>query len=160
MGSIFIFPCHFPGSYIIFVLQYIKIMKAHSLGSGYLEQQAHEKWPVSKWTKYISIAYFTEAVILFLVSFLLFFIKRTTGTDPHMVSGAFDGTTQLTFFIAVNLLAMVTAVSGYYLYRFTGAQSHHESSGEFLRLYFKIMGISNIPVFCAAIAVILYLISL
>ena len=134
-------------------------MKAHSLGSGYLEEQVHEKWPVPKWTKYISIAYFSEAVILFAVSFLLFFVKRTAGTDPHMISGAFDGTTQLTFFITVNLLAMVTAVSGYYLYRFTGALSHHESSGEFLRLYFKITGISTIPIFCAFVAVVLYLIS-
>jgi hypothetical protein len=131
-------------------------MKAQTLANEYLEEKAHEKWPVTKWTKFISITYFAESVLLFFVSFLLFFIKRTEETDPRLISGAFEGTTQLTFFVAVNLLAMITAVSGYYLFRF--AHPKFETPEEFLRLYFKLTGVTAIPVFCLAVSVVIYLI--
>lgn len=130
-------------------------MSTHTVSHGSLEQSEHERWPVSKWTKFISVSLFTEAVILFLLSFLLFFIKRTTGNDPHMVSGAFDGTTQLTYFISVNLVAALLAIQGYYLYFFNNEE---ELRDDHLRKYFKTAGIAVIPVFVIVISVFLRLI--
>lgn len=155
-------------------------MKSQTLSNGILDIENHEKWSVSKWGKFISTAYFTDAVILFLFSFLLFFVKRAQGNDPYMVSGAYNGTTQLTYFICVNMLSMIIAVSGYYLYKFSSVNnfkdelkdaveisdnerlrnreglSDKEELNDYLRQYFKTIGISTIPLFCLVISGIIY----
>lgn len=131
-------------------------MKAQTLSHGILDMEDHEKWTVSKWTKFISTAYFAEAIILFLFSILLFIVKKTEGVDSYMITGAHAGTTQLTFFVLVNLLAMVFAVSGYYLYQFTKEYMIEENINDYLRQYFKVTGIASIPVFCMFITGILF----
>jgi len=73
-------------------------MSTHSINFGTLDKPAHEKLPVSKWIKLLYVATFFQAIVLFFSSFLIFFVKRTQGVDPMMISGSFTGTTQLTFF--------------------------------------------------------------
>ena len=128
-------------------------MNTHSVNSGILVRSEHEKWPVSRWTKFLSVTLFAEAVILFFISFMLFFVKRTEGVDPHMVSGAYSGTAQLTFFITVNILAVIIALQGYYLYFFNNEPEIHN---DFLRLFFKTAGITSIPIFIIIISGILF----
>ncbi|MEO8512452.1 MAG: hypothetical protein ABI543_02720 [Ignavibacteria bacterium] len=128
-------------------------MRTHTLGHGILEQSEHEKWPVSKWTKFLSITLFAEAVILFFISFLLFFVKRTEGVDSFMISGAFEGTTQLTFFISVNILSVIIALQGYYLYFFN---NESEIQDDYLRLFFKTAGITSIPIFIIIVSGVLF----
>ena len=131
-------------------------MKAHSLGSGYLEQQAHEKWPVSKWIKFVYVLYFFQAVLLFFSSFLIFLVKRTQGIDPMMISGSFTGTIQLTFFVIINIAAAMYAVSGYYLYRYYNDHAEPVDPDGHLRLFFKTLTITSLPLFCLMFAGILF----
>ncbi len=128
-------------------------MKTHLFSHGILEEAAHEKWPVSKWIKILSVILFSEAVILFFISFLVFFINRVEGTDPRMISGAFTGTAQLTYFVSVNLLSLILALQGYYLFFFNNESVIHD---DHLRLFFKTAGITSIPVFIFIVTVILY----
>ncbi len=130
-------------------------MKAQIFGHGISDQTAHEKWPVSKWMRFLSIELFSEAVILFFVSFLIFLIKRTEGVDSFMVSGAFDGTTQLTYFVSVNILSLILALHGYYLFFFNNESEIHD---DHLRLFFKTAGMTSIPVFILVVSVTLYFI--
>ena len=128
-------------------------MKAEIFGHGISDQTAHEKWHVSKWIKFLSITLFAEAVILFFISFLLFFIKRTEGVDSFMISGAFEGTTQLTFFVSVNILSVILALEGYYLYFFDNESEIHD---DHLRLFFKTAGITSFPVFIIIVSGVLF----
>lgn len=130
-------------------------MKSQTFSNGILELDDREKWSLSKWTKFISITFFTEAVVLFFISFLLFLEKRTQGVDSFMVSGAFDGTTQLTFFIVINIAAAMFAVPGYYLYRYNNDHAETNDPEGHLRLYFKSLAITSVPLFFLLIAGIL-----
>jgi hypothetical protein len=102
------------------------------------------------------VIYYTEAFLLILLSFLLFIVKRTSGVDPHMVSGAYDGTTQLTFFVVINITALMLGISAHVLYKFSGEDSGQGNSSGYLRLYFKITGIFSIPLFCIAVSAVFY----
>lgn len=131
-------------------------MNTHSINSGALDKSELEKWPVSKWIKLLFIINFFQAILLFFSSFLIFFVKRTQGTDPMMISGSFTGTTQLTFFVIINIAAVMYAVSGYYMYRYDADRVEPEDPAEHLRQYFKAVAITSLPLFCLLIAGILF----
>jgi hypothetical protein len=76
--------------------------------------------PVYKRSRLISYTLFIYAVLFFASSFVIFFLKRTYGVDPHMVSGAYPGTVQLLVFVLANSTALFMLMLGYYLYRFSG----------------------------------------
>jgi len=136
-----------------FCIYFFTTMGTHSISHGTLERSEHEKWPVSKWMKFLSITLFSEAAILFFLSFIIFFIKRTEGTDPRLISGSFEGTTQLTFFITVNLLSAILAVQGYYLFFFN---NESEIRDDHLRKFFKTAGLTSIPVFLVFTGILLF----
>lgn len=92
--------------------------------------------------------------MLFLISFLPFIVKRTYGVDSYMVSGSYNGTTQLTFFIVVNLGALALAAMAYNLFKFSGENKEEQSV--YLRTFLKINGVFSILLFCAGGAVIFY----
>ncbi len=129
-------------------------MSTHSIVSGILGQSAHERWPVSKWSKFISITLFSQAVVLFIISFLLFFVKRTNDIDPRLISGAFSGTIQLTYFIVINIFALILALQGYYLFYY---KDEAVDSSDNLRRFFKVAGVSIIPLFITVVTVFLSL---
>lgn len=131
-------------------------MSTHSVNYGTLDRSEHEKWPVSRWVRILFIENFFQAVMLFFSSFLIFTVKRTQGIDPMMISGSFTGTTQLTYFIIINIAAAMFAVSGYYLYRYNNAHTESEDLADHLRLYFKTMSITSLPLFCLMLAGILF----
>lgn len=131
-------------------------MSTHSVNYGTLDRSEHEKWPVSRWVRILFIENFFQAVMLFFSSFLIFTVKRTQGIDPMMISGSFTGTTQLTYFIIINIAAAMFAVSGYYLYRYNNAHTESEDPADHLRLYFKTMSITSLPLFCLMLAGILF----
>ena len=131
-------------------------MSTHSINFGSLDRAEHERWPVSKWIKFVFVLYFFQAVLLFFSSFLIFLVKRTQGVDPMMISGSFTGTTQLTFFVIINIAAAMYAVSGYYLYRYNSDQVEPDDPAEHLRLYFKTLTITSLPLFCLMAAGILF----
>ena len=131
-------------------------MSTHSINFGTLDKPAHEKLPVSKWIKLLYVATFFQAIVLFFSSFLIFFVKRTQGVDPMMISGSFTGTTQLTFFVLINIAAAMYAVSGYYLYRYNNDHAEPEHPADHLRLYFKTLTITSLPLFCLMYAGILF----
>lgn len=131
-------------------------MSTHSINFGTLDNSAHEKWPVSKWIKFVFILNFFQAMVLFFSSFLIFLVKRTQGVDPMMISGSFTGTTQITFFVIINIAAAMYAVSGYYLYRYNIDHIEPDDPSEHLRLYFKTLAITSLPFFCLLIAGILF----
>ncbi len=128
-------------------------MKTHLFSHGILDETAHEKWPVSKWMKILSVILFSEAVILFFISFLVFFVNRVEGTDPMMISGAYTGTSQVTYFVTVNILSLILALQGYYLFFFNNESEIHD---DHLRLFFKTAGITSIPVFIFIVSVLLF----
>lgn len=115
-----------------------------------------EKWQVSKWIHFASFIHFFQAAILFLISFLLFIVKRTYGVDSYMVSGAYDGTTQLTYFITMNMISLACVLLGYYLLKFSKECENGNVVSENLRKYFKLFDIISIPVFCLLIGGIIY----
>lgn len=129
-------------------------MSTHSIIPASMERSEHERWPVSKWSKFISLTLFSEASILFLLSFLLFFVKRTYDTDPRLISGAFSGTIQLTYFIVINIFALILALQGYYLFYF---KDEAADSSDNLRKFFKVAGVSIIPLFITVVTVFLSL---
>ena len=131
-------------------------MSTHSINFGSLDRAEHERWPVSKWIKFVFVLYFFQAVLLFFSSFLIFLVKRTQGVDPMMISGSFTGTTQLTFFVIINIAAAMYAVSGYYLYRYNSDHVEPDDPAEHLRLYFKTLTITSLPLFCLMAAGILF----
>ncbi len=131
-------------------------MSTHSINIGSLDRSAHEKWPVSKWIRLLFIEHFFQAIVLFFSSFLIFLVKRTQGVDPMMISGSFTGTTQLTFFVLINIAAAMYAVSGYYLYRYNNDHAEPEDPAEHLRLYFKTLTITSLPLFCLMFTGILF----
>lgn len=131
-------------------------MSTHSINFGSLDRAEHEKWPVSKWIKFVFVLYFFQAVLLFFSSFLIFLVKRTQGVDPMMISGSFTGTTQLTFFVIINIAAAMYAVAGYYLYRFNSDHVEPDDPAEHLRLFFKTLTITSLPLFCLMYAGILF----
>ncbi|HMQ78730.1 MAG TPA: hypothetical protein PKE39_00590 [Ignavibacteria bacterium] len=131
-------------------------MNTHSINYGTLDRTAHEKWPVSRWIKIVFWLYFLQAVLLFLSSFIIFTVKRTQGVDPMLISGSFTGTTQLTFFVIINLAAAMYAVAGYYLYRYKSDHVEPDDPAEHLRLYFKTLAITSLPLFSLLIAGILF----
>lgn len=117
-----------------------------------------EKWSVSKWTNFVSFIHFFQAVILFLLSFLLFIVKRTYGVDSYQVSGAYDGTTQLTYFIVMNILALICLLMGFYLFRYSKESADKGVTSKYLTKYFKITGLASIPVFCLLVGGIFYVV--
>jgi hypothetical protein len=125
-----------------------------------LGQSVHEKWPVSKWIKFLFNLYFAEAALLFFLSFLIFIVQRRYDMDPMMISGAFTGTTQLTYFIAVNTATIMLALAGYYLYRYYTSikewSEKHDDWNDNLRLYFKTLSVTSVPLFCLMAAGIIY----
>ena len=131
-------------------------MSTHSINFGSLDRSEHERWPVSKWIKFDFVLYFFQAVLLFFSSFLIFLVKRTQGVDPMMISGSFTGTTQLTFFVIINIAAAMYAVLGYYLYRYNNDHAEPEDPAEHLRLYFKTLAITSLPLFCLMTSGILF----
>ncbi len=131
-------------------------MSTHSINFGTLDRPAHEKWPVSKLIKLLVIENFFQAIALFFSSFLIFIVKRTQGVDPMLISGSFTGTTQLTYFVLINIAAVMYAVSGYYLYRYKNDHAEPGDPAEHLRLYFKSLTITSLPLFCLMYAGILF----
>ncbi len=131
-------------------------MNTHSINYGTLDRTAHEKWPSSRWIKIVFWLYFIQAVILFLSSFMIFTVKRTQGVDPMLISGSFTGTTQLTFFVIINLAAAMYAVSGYYLYRYSTDHAEPADPAEHLRQYFKTLAVTSLPLFCLMLAGIIF----
>ena len=117
-----------------------------------------EKWPVFKWLHFASFIHFFQAVILFLLSFLLFIVKRTYGVDSYQVSGAYDGTTQLTYFIVMNILAFICLLMGFYILRYSKESANMNVTSEFLTKYFKVSGLASIPVFCLLVGGIFYVV--
>lgn len=77
--------------------------------------------PIYRWSRLVSYYLFTYSTLFFVSSFIIFFIKRTNGTDPHMVSGAYPGTIQLLVFTLAFIASLFTLLLGYYLYRFSEA---------------------------------------
>ena len=126
-------------------------MNSQLLKSDPLVNEEQLKSSFAKWIKTISIINFVQAVTLFFLSFLLFFFKRTAGNDPYMVSGAFDGTTQLTYFVSVNITAMLFALMGYYLYRLLDKEIEEDLADKFMFNYFKLAGIVSVIFFAAII---------
>ncbi len=126
-------------------------MNSHFIKTDLLVKEEHLKSSFAKWIKTISIINFVQAVTLFLLSFLLFFIRRTAGNDPHMASGAFEGTTQLTYFVSVNILAILFALMGYYLYLYSHDDIDGDTVNEFVLNYFKLAGIISAVFFAAII---------
>jgi len=131
-------------------------MSTHSVNFGTLDRSAHEKWHLSKWIRLLFIEHFFQAIVLFFSSFLIFLIKRTQGVDPMMISGSFTGTTQLTYFVIINIAAAMYAVSGYYLYRYNIDHVEPDDPAEHLRLYFKTLAITSLPLFSLMFAGILF----
>ncbi|MCC7158223.1 MAG: hypothetical protein IT281_01650 [Ignavibacteria bacterium] len=131
-------------------------MNSHLLKSDPFVEDEQLISSFGKWIKTISIMNFVQAVTLFVLSFLLFFIRRTTGTDPHMVSGAFDGTTQLTYFVSVNITAMLFALMGYYLYMFSHDDIEGDTVNRFALDYFKLAGIISVLFFAVILWGIYY----
>ncbi|MBZ0203728.1 MAG: hypothetical protein K8I03_11990 [Ignavibacteria bacterium] len=131
-------------------------MNSHLLKSDPFVKDEQLISSFGKWIKTISIMNFVQAVTLFVLSFLLFFIRRTTGNDPHMVSGAFDGTTQLTYFVSVNITAMLFALMGYYLYMFSHDDIEGDTVNRFALDYFKLAGIISVLFFAVILWGIYY----
>lgn len=125
-------------------------MNSNLIKHDLLAEEEHLKGSFAKWIKMISVVNFIQAVTLFLLSFLLFFTKRTSGNDPHMVSGGFEGTTQLTYFVTVNIIAMLFALMGYYLFLFSHDDIEGETVNRFVLNYFKLAGFVS-AVFFASI---------
>ena len=73
-----------------------------------------------------------------------------------MISGSFTGTIQLTFFVIINIAAAMYAVSGYYLYRYNNDHAEPVDPEGHLRLFFKTLTITSLPLFCLMFAGILF----
>ncbi len=135
-------------------------MSTYSINPASMERSEHERWPVSRWIKILFNLYFAEAAVLFILSFLIFIVQRRYDTDPMLISGAFTGSTQLTYFIALNIAAIMMALTGYYLYRYYSNvkkwSEKHDDWNENLRLYFKTLSVTSIPIFCLMAAGIIY----
>ena len=142
-------------------------MNSKAIKEFFAENEAGHQHSILKWTKILSIVYFIQGVVFFLVSFLPFFIKRTIDTDPRLISGAFTGTVQLTFFIVINIVAAISFFLGFYLYKFSVAFRNSElnditGSGsnaiEFLNKYFRVFGAFTAALFIIGfIVLVIYL---
>ncbi len=122
-------------------------MNTHINTESYSGELIINTSPIYKRSRLISYTLFIYAVSFFASSFVIFFLKRTYGVDPHMVSGAYPGTIQLLVFILANIAALFMLMLGYYLYRFSGdyenideeylgkqAKEAMEQLGKFLKL--------------------------
>jgi hypothetical protein len=122
-------------------------MNTHINTESYSGELIINNSPVYKQSRLISYTLFIYAVLFFASSFVIFFLKRTYGVDPHMVSGAYPGTVQLLVFVLANSTALFMLMLGYYLYRFSGvyenideeylgkhAKAAMEQLGKFLKL--------------------------
>src|SRR3990172_12488578 len=126
-------------------------MNSGIVSTNHIEYTEPKFSSITKWTRFISIIYFINAVIFFAASCIPFFIKRTEGFDPYFISGAHSGTIQLLLFVLINIVAVISFLLGYYLIKFSF--SFHNSEGilgvinglepalAHLKSFFKIFGI-------------------
>lgn len=110
-------------------------MKSQLLNFGSLSGETQLKGFYAKMPKVILAFSFGEAIILFFCSFILFFVDRTPGPDPRLVSGAYSGTTQLTYFVCINITAIVFALKGFSMYRFLESGGKISEENRFVARY-------------------------
>jgi hypothetical protein len=110
-------------------------MKSHLLNFGSLSGESQLKGFHVRLPKIILIFSFGEAIILFFCSFILFFIDRTAGPDPRLLSGAYSGTVQLTYFVCINIAAILFALKGFSMYRYIGSGGNINEENRFVARY-------------------------
>lgn len=132
-------------------------MKSHLLNFGSLSGEGHLKG-LHAMSKVALILSFGKAIILFLCSFILFFADRTPGPDPRLVSGAYSGTMQLTYFVCINVAAIMFALKGFSMYRFLDSGGKTSEENIFVQRYMLSSEIISSLLFAAVLWGVFYFI--
>ena len=128
------------------------------INSGLLDTEEPQYSSLAKRAKFISMIYFISAVSLFAASFIPFFMKRTVGYDPHLVSGALSGSMQLLFFVLINIGALIVFLLGSSLLKYSKAAEDTDLSDPamiILGQFFLILGVFSAVSYTAGLIAIL-----